>query len=406
MPNFTSGADEIHLDNTAHADLGAAGGFSAGDARFAANASGTAQDASDRVVYNTASGELWYDADGNGAGARQLIATLEGAPVLAATDIVVIGEGGGSGEIVGTEGDDFIAGTDGADTMVGLGGHDTYVVNHAGDEVVEEENAGIDTVQASVSHALDAWVNNLTLTGSAAIDATGNDIDNVLTGNSAVNNLSGGLGNDTYVVSSGDVLSDTGGIDTVQSEVSWNLAAGYENLTFTGSGAVTGFGNAAANVITGNGASNGLHSGGGNDTVLGGAGDDVVRGNGGTDWLEGGAGNDDVGGGGGQDAFVFREAGTADADMVGDFASNWDSIRLDNAALTALGGDGRFASGDGRFWAADGAVSGHDANDRVVYDTSTGALYYDADGSGAGVAQLIATFTTTPTIVASDIYVI
>ena len=94
------------------------------------------------------------------------------------------------------------------------------------------------------------------------------------------------------------------------------------------------------------------------------------------------------------------------SDRVSDFASGSDKLQLDDAAFTAIGALGNFAAGDGRFWAAAGASSGHDVNDRVIYNTSTGALYYDADGSGSGAAQLVATITTMPMISATDIAVI
>jgi Ca2+-binding RTX toxin-like protein len=100
---FVSARDTIQLDGSVMPALGASGDFMAGDARFAANSSGTAQDSSDRVVYNTTNGQLWYDADGNGASAALLIATLDGAPAVAATDIEVV-TGSEAGEhIVGTE---------------------------------------------------------------------------------------------------------------------------------------------------------------------------------------------------------------------------------------------------------------------------------------------------------------
>jgi Ca2+-binding RTX toxin-like protein len=71
--------------------LGAAGNFVAGDARFAAGAGFTSgRDASDRIIHNTSSGQLFYDADGSGAGAAQLIATFLGNPAITATDITVI----------------------------------------------------------------------------------------------------------------------------------------------------------------------------------------------------------------------------------------------------------------------------------------------------------------------------
>jgi hypothetical protein len=89
-----------------------------------------------------------------------------------------------------------------------------------------------------------------------------------------------------------------------------------------------------------------------------------------------------------------------------DFASAWDGLSVDNAAFTAAGADGRFATNDARFFAGAGATAGHDADDRMVYDTTAGKLYYDADGSGSGAAQLVATIAGHPTIAASDITVI
>jgi Ca2+-binding RTX toxin-like protein len=144
----------------------------------------------------------------------------------------------------------------------------------------------------------------------------------------------------------------------------------------------------------------------GADSIVGGTGNDSLNGNAGADWLEGGAGNDALSGGGDQDSFVFREFGAANADTVSDFASNWDMLRFDASAFTALGGAGHFAAGDARFYAAAGATGGHDADDRLIYNTSTGQLYYDADGSGAGAAQLVATLQGAPGVAASDVWVI
>jgi Ca2+-binding RTX toxin-like protein len=253
---------------------------------YAAAGANGGHDADDRVVYNNTTGQLWYDADGNGPTTAQLIATLLGAPALAATDIAV--DNGTSptptptptptpppaGSILGTEGNDTITGTTGNDTIFGLGGNDV-------------------------------------------------------------------------------VFGDSGA-----------------------------------------------------DSIVGGAGNDSLNGNAGADWLEGGAGNDALSGGGDQDSFVFREFGAANADTVADFASNWDMLRFDASAFTALGGAGHFATGDARFYAAAGANAGHDADDRLIYDTTTGQLYYDADGNGAGAAQLIATFQGAPTVAASDVWVI
>jgi serralysin len=125
----------------------------------------------------------------------------------------------------------------------------------------------------------------------------------------------------------------------------------------------------------------------------------------GDDTLAGGAGIDTLWGGGGADTFVFREMGTANADRISDFASASDKLHLDDAAFTAIGAMGNFAAGDGRF-AANSSGTAQDGGDRVIFNTSTGALYYDADGSGSGGSQLIATVQSGVTVAATDIVVI
>jgi Ca2+-binding RTX toxin-like protein len=113
-----------------------------------------------------------------------------------------------------------------------------------------------------------------------------------------------------------------------------------------------------------------------------------------------------LGGGGDQDHLVFREYGAANADTILSFASNWDDIQLDGSAFSAAGAAGRFSANDPRFYAAAGASGGHDSDDRLVYNTSTGQLYYDDDGAGAHAAQLVATLDGGATLAASDISVI
>jgi len=91
---------------------------------------------------------------------------------------------------------------------------------------------------------------------------------------------------------------------------------------------------------------------------------------------------------------------------VSNFATAWDMLRFDGAAFNTLGGAGQFSAGDGRFFAAAGASAAHDADDRLVYNTSTGQLYYDADGQGGADAQLVATIQGAPAVAAADIWVI
>jgi Ca2+-binding RTX toxin-like protein len=441
--------------------LGASGNFASGDARFyaAAGASG-GHDADDRVVYNTSTGELFYDADGSGAQGAEIITRLQTGAALAATDIAVDnGTSGGSGAgTTGTAGNDSMTGTAGNDTMNGLAGNDTlrglggddsldggsgidsldgglgndtYVVT-AGDVIVSDPG-GTDTVMTPVSWNLTSGnLENVTATGTSNVSVEGNNFANTIIGNDAPNyinaragsdTLIGNGGNDTFNMSKGgtasfgnDSIDGGAGVDTVEfginavSALVADLAAG----TVTG-GETGGAGSSIIlnierfiagdfnDVITGSAAANYLDGRAGNDTVNGGDGNDTLLGGAGNDRLAGGTGVDSMTGGAGLDSFVFAEA---NADRITDFVSASDKLLLDDAAFANIGAVGNFAAGDGRFWAAAGATSGHDANDRVIYNTSTGSLYYDGDGSGAGPSQLIATFANNPVITASDIAVI
>jgi len=353
----------IQLDGSVMNALGPSGAFAVGDARFFAGAGANAgHDADDRVVYNTTTGQLWYDADGSGTGAAQLIATLQGAPTLDPTSISVINGTATppTGTINGTAGNDALTGTAGNDTINGLDGNDTI--------------QGLD----------------------------GNDS---LDGGAGVDSIDGGLGNDTLVATAGDVLTDAGGIDTIVTDANWTMGAAFENLTQTGGTNAFVDGNASANVILGNAGNNSIQGGDGNDTINGGAGNDAIGGNGGVDFVSGGAGNDTVSGGSGQDHFVFDAFGTANADSLVDFATAWDDMRFDSSVFTGLGALGHFTAADARFFAGAGATAGHDADDRIVFNTSTGQLFYDADGSGAGAAQLVATAQAGAQVAAGDIWV-
>jgi Ca2+-binding RTX toxin-like protein len=183
--------------------------------------------------------------------------------------------------IIGNDGDNLIDGGAGIDTMQGGLGNDTYTVDNSSDVVTEAAGAGTDLVNASVNYVLSANVENITLTGTSAINATGNALDNVLTGNSGVNVLTGGAGNDTYVVTSGDTVTENAneGIDTIQSSITWTLAstANVENLTLTGSTAINATGNALDNVLTGNSAINQMAGGAGNDTYIVSSGDLITE---------------------------------------------------------------------------------------------------------------------------------
>ncbi|MCH8617149.1 calcium-binding protein [Sphingomonas sp. SM33] len=105
--------------------------------------------------------------------------------------------------LVGNDGNNDLNGGTGADKMGGGKGNDTYHVDNAGDQVIENAASGTDTVASTISYTLGANVETLRLQGSAAIDGTGNELDNVLAGNSGANTLSGGAGNDKLLGSKG-----------------------------------------------------------------------------------------------------------------------------------------------------------------------------------------------------------
>ncbi|MFO5475606.1 MAG: calcium-binding protein, partial [Dolichospermum sp.] len=199
--------------------------------------------------------------------------------------------GGGNDSLNGGAGNDTLDGGAGTDTLVGGIGDDIYVVDSTTDTITENANAGTDTIQSSVTYTIPNLTNieNLTLTGTATINGTGNTGNNVITGNSANNTLNGGAGIDTLIGGAGndiyvvDTTTDTitesanAGTDTIQSSVTYTIAnlTNIENLTLTGTATINGIGNTRDNVITGNSASNILNGGAGRDTLIGGAGNDI-----------------------------------------------------------------------------------------------------------------------------------
>ncbi|NEK28496.1 hypothetical protein GR211_16435 [Rhizobium leguminosarum] len=203
----------------------------------------------------------------------------------------VITGGVGADKLMGAAGNDTLIGGGGSDTMLGGMGDDVYVVDVATDLVIENANEGIDivhTVLATYSIAALTNVENLTYTGSASFTGTGNALANTITGgagNDVLNGaagadtLIGGAGHDTYIVdNAGDIVTEAAneGIDTVRTNLaSYTLGTNVENLTYIGTGAFAGTGNALNNVIVGGSGSNALTGGAGNDILTGGAAADV-----------------------------------------------------------------------------------------------------------------------------------
>jgi RHS repeat-associated protein len=242
-----------------------------------------------------------------------------------------------SNVLTGSIGNNRLDGGAGIDTLIGGAGNDIYIVDSTTDVITEADNGGNDTVASSVSFSLTAIANveNLTLTGSASIDGTGNSANNTLTGNAGANILSGGDGNDSL------------------------------NGSF------------------------------GNDSLIGGAGNDSLNGGRGNDIITGGTGNDTLTGGSGLDRFNFTTAlDPANIDTITDFSiSEKDIIVLSKAIFAGFG-----TTGTGIAIASTLIANGStftNSSQRLLYDynstTSTGTLWHDLDGNGSAASTQFAT---------------
>ncbi|MDX2309067.1 MAG: CHRD domain-containing protein [Hyphomicrobium sp.] len=289
---------------------------------------------------------------------------------------------GGADKLFGETGNDTLDGGNDAvaDTLMGGAGNDTYALFGRNDSVVEATGGGTDTVRSTITRTLGANFENLLLEGAAAINGTGNALVNRITGNSAANTLDGGAdtladtltgggGNDTYALfgrSDSVVEAIGGGTDTVRSTITRTLVVNVENLTLEGSAAINGFGNTGLNRIVGNS---------------------------GTNLLNGASGNDTLTGSGGSDAFIFTSAlGAANIDHVTDYNLTADRIHLENAVFTGLAAGALAVAA----FQSNATGTATQADDRIIYNTVTGALLFDADGAGGAAARQFAVLTTKP----------
>ena len=200
----------------------------------------------------------------------------------------------------------------------------------------------------------------------------------MLNGGTGADTLVGGAGDDTYVTEGGDGITEglNAGTDQVRSSVGYTLGANLENLTLTGAAAISGVGNTLANRLTGNAANNVLNGGIGADTLTG---------------L------------GGADAFVFNTSlGAGNVDLITDFNVVDDTIRLGNAIFTGLANGVLTAAA---FVANTTGLAG-DPSDRVIYETDTGNLFFDADGTGGGARVQFSVLNPGLALTSADFFVV
>ena len=334
--------------------------------------------------------------------------------------------------LTGHLGNDTLAGGLGVDILIGGLGDDVYVLQDTEDSFIELQNQGSDTIQAEISVDLNlisyANIENITLVGIDSNDATGSSVANLIKGNSAANiitggagvdSLQGGAGNDIYhvnlvqtsasaatatlkledaiteITNQGDDTIVLDNVLVLSKATTITLAANIENLdaSETGASLIHLTGNTLHNQLTGNAFANSIQGGAGNDTLNGGEG---------ADSLFGGAGNDVLNGNSQADIFVFNTALNANTnlDTIQNFETGLDKIQLDRSFMAKLK--------VGSLTAANFKLTSEqlESDDYIQYNAQTGALFYDADGNGAGLAIQFAVLTGSLELSVTDFVVI
>lgn len=290
--------------------------------------------------------------------------------------------------LLGTAGNDVLIGGADADRMEGGAGADFYFVDQAGDVVIELINEGADQVFAGSSWTLGAgsYVEAISTTdhaGTDAISLTGNALSQTLYGNDGANVLDGGGGGDVMIGRGGDDIyyirnaadrvydeAESGGIDRVYASVSWTMNAGarIEFLSTTDAAGTLAIDLKGSEVRQ------------------------VIAGNEGANRLDGGYGSDTITGGGGADIFAFTTTmGSDNADLITDFLQGVDKLGFAGVTQAQL------AAGALRI----GTQAG-DADDRIIYDPTSGGLYFDSDGNGAAAQVQFAIIQPGLTLTSND----
>jgi len=318
--------------------------------------------------------------------------------------------GAGNDHMDGGTGADWLLGGDGNDTMSGSSNNDTLIGGAGGDTLI----GGTGTDKARYTDSDEGVVANLADASQNTNDAAGdsyNSIENLtgtayadkLTGNGGANRLSGSFGNDTLDGGGGnDELVGGAGKDKLIG------GSGTDKTSYLGSskGVAANLGDASQNTNNAKGdtyssienLTGTIHD----DSLTGNDGANRLSGSWGNDTLDGGLGVDKLVGGLGEDTFVFSTAlGSSNIDKIDDFDLANDRIALDANIFAALGGVGVLSSS---LFIIDG-VPGSDSGE-ILYETSTGKLYYDADGRDSGDGVLFARLAENLALTASHFEII
>lgn len=306
--------------------------------------------------------------------------------------------GNGHDQLFGGAGDDVLSGNAGNDSLYGLTGDDLLLPGSGSNTI--DGGTGNDTLSyadlsAAVSVVIDDWLQGgVTVVGDIVRDSftgienlIGSAFDDALSGDSSANILEGGAG--------ADRLEGGGGRDTAAyATATTGVHASLED-PLANRGVAAGDSYVAIENLTGSAHADRLTGDAGQNRLDGGAGKDVLDGRAGADTLIGDAG---------ADKFLFSTAPEAgNVDRIVDFDPATDRILLDEAVFTAFSTPGKLAGLQFRDLAS-GKV---DATDRILYDTSKGVLYYDADGSGSTTDAIrFATFADKIALSAAEFFIV
>lgn len=293
----------------------------------------------------------------------------------------IIKGGGGADRLLGNDGDDLIFSGAASDIINGGAGFDTLSYELATKGV--KVDLSLSSAQGT-GMGIDKIVGIEALIGSRYGDALkGSDNADTIMGGLGNDLVNGGLGNDRLDGGAGsDTLSlanDTYAFLTV------DLALTAAQDTGIGIKTITGFenvlGSQSSDTLRGDAGANRLDGGDGFDVLIGREGNDTLLGGTGDDHLVGGLGNDALNGGAGQDHFYFVDALVAgNVDTISDYEAGWDLIHLAKEVFSGLN-MGIIQEANFRI-----GTAAADFDDRIIYDSATGKLYFDSDGSGVAAA--------------------